>query len=70
MAGERSSTVRTPDERGSSRRACVTEAAENSGPMLFARMDMMQAINRHKAVEFDPNRKSPHWGKRKLKSDE
>jgi len=27
---------------------------------------MMQAINRHKPMEFDPKRKSPHWGKRKL----
>lgn len=49
---------------------CVTEAAENGGPMMFARMGMMQAINRHKLVEFDPKRKSPHWGKRKLKRDE
>jgi hypothetical protein len=49
---------------------CVTEAAENGGPMMFARMGMLQAINRHKPVEFDPKRKSPHWGKRKLKGDE
>ena len=26
---------------------CVTEAAENNGPMQFARMGMLQAINRH-----------------------
>jgi hypothetical protein len=49
---------------------CVTEAVENNGPMIFARMGMMQAINRHKPVEFDPSHKSPHWGKRKLKRDE
>jgi hypothetical protein len=49
---------------------CVTEAAENNGPMMFARMGMMQAINRHKPEEFDPKRKSPHWGKRKLKRDQ
>jgi hypothetical protein len=49
---------------------CVTEAAENSGPMMFARMGMMQAINRHKPVDFDPKRKNPHWGKRKLKRDQ
>jgi hypothetical protein len=49
---------------------CVTKAAENDGPMIFARMGMMQAINRHKPVEFDPERKSPHWGKRKLKRDQ
>jgi len=46
------------------------EAAENDGPMIFARIGMMQAINRHKPVEFDPKRKSPHWGKRKLRRDE
>jgi hypothetical protein len=26
---------------------CLTEAAENGVPMIFARMGMMQAINRH-----------------------
>jgi hypothetical protein len=31
--------------------------------MMFARMGMMQAINRHKPVEFDPKQKGPHWGK-------
>jgi hypothetical protein len=45
---------------------CVTEAAENIGPMVFARMGMMQA----KPVEFDPSRKDKHWGRRKLKLDE
>lgn len=49
---------------------CVTDAAENGGPMMFARMGMMQAINRHKLEEFDPKRKSTHWGKRKLKRDQ
>jgi hypothetical protein len=38
--------------------------------MMFARMGMMQAINRHKVEEFDPKRKSPHWGRRKLKRDQ
>jgi hypothetical protein len=27
---------------------CVTEAAENDGPMQFARIGMMQVINRHR----------------------
>jgi hypothetical protein len=49
---------------------CVTEAAENNGPMQFARMGMMQAINRHRPKEFDYSRKTPHWGTRKLKRDE
>jgi hypothetical protein len=36
---------------------CVTEAAENDGPMQFARIGMLQAINRHKPVKFDTKRK-------------
>jgi hypothetical protein len=48
---------------------CVTEAAENNGPKVFARIGMMQAINRHRRREFDLSRKDPHWGKRKLKRD-
>jgi hypothetical protein len=39
-------------------------------PTMFARIGVMRAINRHKPVEFDPKRKSSHWGKRKLKRDE
>ncbi len=38
---------------------CVTDAAETGGPLRFARIGMMQAINRYKPVEFDPKRKSP-----------
>jgi hypothetical protein len=49
---------------------CVTQAAENGGPMIFASMGMMQAINRHQVKEFDTSRKPHHWGKRKLKRDE
>jgi len=48
---------------------CVTEAAENGGPMLFARMGMMQATNQHKVEEFDPKQKRRHWGRRKLARD-
>jgi hypothetical protein len=44
--------------------------AETDGPTMFARIGEMQAINRHTPEEFDPKRKSPHWGKRKLKRDE
>jgi hypothetical protein len=49
---------------------CVTEAAESNGPMVFARIATLQAINRHKPREFTPSRKPHHWGKRKLKRDE
>lgn len=48
----------------------VTEAAENNGPMIFARMGMMQAINRHRVKEFSSSGKTTHWGKRKLKRDQ
>jgi hypothetical protein len=30
----------------------VTEAAENNGPMIFARMGVMQAIHRQEVREF------------------
>ena len=49
---------------------CVTQAAENGGPMIFAQMGMMQAIHRHHKREFNPDRKDTHWGKRKLKRDQ
>jgi hypothetical protein len=49
---------------------CVTEAAESNGPMVFARIAMLQAINRHKPRQFTPSRKPHHWGKRKLKRDQ
>jgi hypothetical protein len=48
----------------------VTEAAENDGPMIFARMGVMQAIYRHHVREFGTSRKPHHWGKRKPKRDE
>jgi hypothetical protein len=47
----------------------VTEAAENNGPMIFARIGVVKAINRHRAKEFDTSRKPHHWGKRKLRRD-
>jgi hypothetical protein len=49
---------------------CVTQAAENNGPMIFARIGMMQAINRHRPKEFGTSRKTTHWGKRKLRRDQ
>jgi len=41
----------------------------NNGPMMFARIGMMQAIKRHRVKEIDTSRKTTHWGKRKLKRD-
>jgi hypothetical protein len=42
---------------------------ELGGPTMFARIGMMRALNRHVERVFDPSRKDPHWGRRKLKRD-
>jgi hypothetical protein len=46
-----------------------TQAAENNGPMTFAHIGMMQAMNRHRVKEFT-SRKTTRWGKRKLKRNQ
>jgi hypothetical protein len=48
----------------------LMEAAENNGPIIFARMGVLQAVHRHQVREFNTSRKPHHWGKRKLKRDE
>ena len=45
-------------------------AVERNRPTMLARIGFMQALNRHKVREFNPNRKDPHWGRRKLKRDQ
>jgi hypothetical protein len=47
----------------------LTQAAEHGGPLEFARIATLQAINRHVERAFDASRKDTHWGKRKLKRD-
>jgi hypothetical protein len=47
----------------------LTNAAERGGPVEFARIATLQAINRHIGQVFNPSRKDTHWGKRKLKRD-
>ncbi|MEH2508578.1 hypothetical protein V1290_007389 [Bradyrhizobium sp. AZCC 1578] len=44
--------------------------AERGGPTMLARIGVMRALNRHVERVFDPERKSHHWGKRKLKMDQ
>jgi hypothetical protein len=44
--------------------------ATQGGPTMFARIGIMQALNRHHVREFDLDRKPHHWGKRKLKRDQ
>jgi hypothetical protein len=48
----------------------LTNAAEQGGPIEFARIATLRAIYRHAVREFNPDRKDPHWGRRKLKRDE
>jgi hypothetical protein len=45
---------------------CVTEAAENGGPTMFAPDGHDAGIERHVDCVFDPTRNEPHWGRRKL----
>jgi hypothetical protein len=44
--------------------------AELSGSMMFARIGIMKALNRHVDRVFNPSRKDKHWGKQKLKRDQ
>ena len=42
---------------------------KQNGPTMFARIGVMQALNRGQVREFNPSRKKHHWGPRKLKRD-
>jgi hypothetical protein len=43
--------------------------AELDGPTMFARIGMMRALSRKVEREFNPDRKDPYWGRRKLARD-
>jgi hypothetical protein len=34
------------------------------GPIMFALIGVLRALNRHVEREFDSSRKDPHWGRR------
>jgi hypothetical protein len=44
--------------------------AEHDGPVMFARIGAMKALNRHVERVFNPSRKDKHWGRRKLARDQ
>jgi hypothetical protein len=46
------------------------DAAEDRGPMLFARMGMLRATNQDVERVFDLSRKDTPWGRRTPKRDE
>ena len=43
----------------------LTNAAEHGGPIEFARVATLRAINRNVERTFNPDRKDPHGGRRK-----
>jgi hypothetical protein len=45
----------------------LIDVAEDRGPMLFAKMGIVRAVNRDVESAFNPGRKDPHRGKRKLR---
>ena len=48
---------------------CLILVAEKNGPTMMARIGIMRALNRHVERVFNPDRKDPRWGKRKLARD-
>jgi hypothetical protein len=59
------------DERGSPAVLTATEmltnAAEHRGPVEFAPIATLQALNRHAVLVFNSDRKGTQWGRRKLR---
>jgi len=51
-------------------RAHLIGAAKGRGPLVFAHIGVLRADEPDVEGVFDTSRKTPHWGKRKLKSDE
>ena len=47
----------------------LIDAAEDRGPMLFAKMGIIRAVNRKRRRAFNSDRKEHHWGRRKLARD-
>jgi hypothetical protein len=47
----------------------LIDAAEDRGPMLFAKMGMLRAVNRNVERVSNPSRKDPYWVRRKLTRD-
>jgi hypothetical protein len=48
----------------------ITSAAERGGPIEFARIATLRAINRHAVPAFNPRSQRSAWGPRKLNRDQ
>ena len=44
--------------------------AETGGPTMLARISVRRALNRHVAIVYNPDLKTPYWGKRKPKREQ
>ena len=51
-------------------RAHLIGAAKGRGPLVFAHIGVLRAAEPDVEGVFDTSHKTPHWGKRRLKSDE
>jgi hypothetical protein len=49
--------------------ALILVANSRTGPTMMARIGVLRALHRHVERVFNPSRKEPHWGKRKLARD-
>ena len=67
MMGLPSKEKRLPE--GQAAAEALLLMVELGGPTMFARNDVMRALNRGHVREFNPSRKDPHWGRRKLARD-
>jgi hypothetical protein len=70
--GANSGSDRPKAEHGAEWQAAMRAlllVAEHDGPAMFARVGVIRALNRHVERVFNPSRKEPHWGRRKLARD-
>jgi hypothetical protein len=56
--------------RGAQLKGAIIGAAKGRGPPVFAHIGVLRAAEPDVEGVFDTSRKTPHWGKRKLKRDE
>jgi hypothetical protein len=70
--GANSGSDRPKAEHGAEWQAAMRAlllVAEHDGPAMFVRIGVIRALNRHVERVFNPSRKEPHWGRRKLARD-
>jgi hypothetical protein len=61
--------VGPPDWEWQAAMEALILVATSGGPTMFARIGVMQALNRGHVRGVDSTRKDTHWGRRKLKRE-